>query len=822
MEPAPGSASARPAQTVTDYTFAAPIASDELREKIGEAVGVQIDESTDVMMSVTTARTSKVPEFSLIIQGVGEMPVDPETAIELYEGEPGLATNDCTKKMTATKKYLDAIAQALEEDEMEPPEEAEEPTETEMQGITASSEPPASAEPAQPVAPTPKPKRPTVPKTKTESAAVAAAARKAEVEIEKMETKLDELELESIFPFLIKANILSLAKLRKYSLAELIDSLRRPSTGLGAKFSFDKIDTKALLESKLLAGGSLAPPAPAPAEPPKSKATTPRGFLDGFDLDDDELEPADEDEEVDAAFAAAPEPAKASSWATALFDECNLARSLFGNATEGELKAQPVTIAKVCAELSKAVGSPLVFSASEAVEDCVCRLEMVLASGLRQGIWEEHELARGSAKIAMHSAHLVCLASERNTGGNKAGPSGSPSRGSPVDNGIGDLAASLQEMQEQNHNLSTSDQKKAQEITASNQRIDAVASDAAELSMLRKLHDSLYAKAGAVQSDADKISAYAAVSKMSAVVAAALKSSHIREPKGALNLRARKETTRLVREVQAAVMGANAAEASIMLPAHAETQSLAEAAFWGTLDGSGDVKFDVSTIAEPKSQKAWLGEAKQGSSKSKLTESTMLITLTTAMPALQFTLAQSQPRDSTIVKTMTLVSGEMMKGIRRVGVQQAVEGILAPLLRAYALGWVDFQRAATATLPELGKVWTKISTAGPVAAFVALSSAAPAAEDSRIDELQKELKTQRDQIEALKRAKKLAPPKPPGSGRRTPGSTNSSLHASDNEEELTPEQLAERKKAKNKAKRDRTKELVKKGRAAMAGAADEE
>ena len=84
MEPAPDSASARPAQTVTDYTFAAPIAVDELREKIGEAVGVQIDESTDVMMSVTTARTSKVPEFSLIIHGVGEMPMDPEMAIELY------------------------------------------------------------------------------------------------------------------------------------------------------------------------------------------------------------------------------------------------------------------------------------------------------------------------------------------------------------------------------------------------------------------------------------------------------------------------------------------------------------------------------------------------------------------------------------------------------------------------------------------------------------------------------------------------------------------------------------------------------------------
>ena len=228
MEPAPGSASARPAQTVTDYTFAAPIASDELREKIGEAVGVQIDESTDVMMSVTTARTSKVPEFSLIIQAVGEMPMDPETAIELYEGEPGLATNDCTKKMTATKKYLDAIAQAAEEDEMEPPEEAEEPTETEPQGISPSSEPPASASAFQPAAPTPKPKRPTVPKTKTESAAVAAAARKAEVEIEKMETKLDELELESIFPFLASG---SAARRRRWRQACRRRRSARPAGG---------------------------------------------------------------------------------------------------------------------------------------------------------------------------------------------------------------------------------------------------------------------------------------------------------------------------------------------------------------------------------------------------------------------------------------------------------------------------------------------------------------------------------------------------------------------------------------------------------------
>jgi hypothetical protein len=72
--------------------------------------------------------------------------------------------------------------------------------------------------------------------------------------------------------------------------------------------------------------------------------------------------------------------------------------------------------------------------------------------------------------------------------------------------------------------------------------------------------------------------------------------------------------------------------------------------------------------------------------------------------------------------TMSVVLAEVLKGITRNSVANAVERVLAPLFREYERAWNRFQKSERTALPTLSTVWECEKAKPHVATYLALSA----------------------------------------------------------------------------------------------------
>ena len=308
--------------------------------------------------------------------------------------------------------------------------------------------------------------------------------------------------------------------------------------------------------------------------------------------------------------------------------------------------------------------------------------------------------------------------------------------------------------------LSAAEQKIPEEIEASRSRFEQVVTNEgarAVLAQLAKPHEG---------DAAEGLERFAQMLGESAEVAALLYSAHVKNPRGAQLLAYGHDGESVVkhwREARANLHTLVREEGRCMLPDNADARALAETLVSGEMAPKEGRRFNMSELANPKPSKGLLGlEQPTGAKEEKARDSVINMLIVTT--PLNHLWSVVHPLDKSVSRTLAVVNSCVSKGLRRHGVEVAVDSILAPLLREYEDEWGKFQRSDKSPMPTLARVWAKVEKLPSVAGYLAQASiptVAPPANTSRAT------LTQSDKKDIAKELKKLD--SGVGGGRRTPG-----------------------------------------------------
>jgi hypothetical protein len=128
----------------------------------------------------------------------------------------------------------------------------------------------------------------------------------------------------------------------------------------------------------------------------------------------------------------------------------------------------------------------------------------------------------------------------------------------------------------------------------------------------------------------------------------------------------------------------------------------------------------VSNLAKPDKAKPWLGlQAASTSDKTAGSQAKLLVVQLKALPLLGHALMLLQPADITVAMTWMELMSNFARGVSVRTVSDCVDGLLVPVMRAYADAIDAFQKSATALMPSLADVWLKERQAPTVMAFLA-------------------------------------------------------------------------------------------------------
>ena len=158
-----------------------------------------------------------------------------------------------------------------------------------------------------------------------------------------------------------------------------------------------------------------------------------------------------------------------------------------------------------------------------------------------------------------------------------------------------------------------------------------------------------------------------------------------------------------------------------MLPDNADARALAETLISGEMGPKEGRRFNLEELANPKPSKGLLGLEKPSSKAEDKARDSIINMLIVTTP-LNHLWAVVHPLDKSVSRTVSIVNACVSKGLRRHGVETAVDSILAPLLREYEDEWGKFQRSDKNPMPTLKKVWAKVEKLPSVAGYLAQAS----------------------------------------------------------------------------------------------------
>ena len=543
--------------------------------------------------------------------------------------------------------------------------------------------------------------------------------------------------LESHAVALAKANVSSVAALAKHSVEELEESLQR-STVYGKKFAFSAREKRVFAG---LCNVSLAQPRNDDSYDGDSDADDETKLEKGLDFTA-AFKPKRKKEDSGAGVigddAGGAKSSSASDGfsggAEDLLDGCAYASMLIGSAVPG--LSAPM-LADMVERLALASSSPSSMPKPGAELDAlVDLLDALLSELVHSKVVEVAEIAPAASGVraAKRKAHELAMAIEKRLAAK------AKTLESKTDEESGTLSAFAKVITATTApRLSAADEKVAEELAASSTRLQTVAKDPKTMRALKCLSELVEGKQSAIE----KLTHYSTVATEFPEVDMLLKSSHVKEPRGEL-LTSCPEADECVTLVRVARNGVRAAAKELFrryLPPHVgDATPLVEAAFGGIL--VGEAACTVSHLAKPDKAKPWLGlQAAGASDKGAGSQAKLLIVQLKALPLLGHALMLLQPADTTVPMTwMELMSG-FARGVSVRSVGECVDGLLVPVMRAYAEAVDAFQKSATAPFPSLADVWAKERQAPTVMAFLAnigtaeagsssASSAAPASAET--------------------------------------------------------------------------------------------
>ena len=316
--------------------------------------------------------------------------------------------------------------------------------------------------------------------------------------------------------------------------------------------------------------------------------------------------------------------------------------------------------------------------------------------------------------------------------------------------------------------LSAADQKIPEEIEASRARFEAVAKSPTARACLQKLATPPEAGKEPYESLID----FADTLGESADVAALLYSAHVKTPTGAALVALGddgKRTVKWWREARANLGTMAEEEGRDMLPDNAEVRVLVDALLSGEVGPKEGRKFSLDELANPKPSKSWLGLEKAKGAKAADSARDSVVHMLTVMPAFKHLFAQLHPLDVSVYSTLSRVESLVSKGLKRHGVEAAVDSVLSPLLREYEKEWTRFQKSEKVPPPVLASVWAKVKLLPAVQGYLAqaavpqssLAAAPPAAAPGKTELSDKTIKA--IAAEMVKKGARTP------TGQRTPG-----------------------------------------------------
>ena len=226
----------------------------------------------------------------------------------------------------------------------------------------------------------------------------------------------------------------------------------------------------------------------------------------------------------------------------------------------------------------------------------------------------------------------------------------------------------------------------------------------------------------------DKLEQYSTVARDYPSVAALLKSSHVKDPRGEfLSLNPLAEPC--VKYMRVARNGIKAAAKEVFrsfVPPSADASPLIDAVMSGVLIRTGACS--VSSLADPSKAKTWLGvpAASANTSGQAGQRGNLLVVQLKALPLLAYALMVLQPEDQTVAMTMMEVMASFSRGVSVRSVTEVIDGLLVPLMRAYADAFDRFQKSSSAELPHLADVWAAERKAPTILAFLSMVGTAEA------------------------------------------------------------------------------------------------
>ena len=96
----------------------------------------------------------------------------------------------------------------------------------------------------------------------------------------------------------------------------------------------------------------------------------------------------------------------------------------------------------------------------------------------------------------------------------------------------------------------------------------------------------------------------------------------------------------------------------------------------------------------------------------------LLTRLLVAQPAVTKALTMLHPSDKTIPMTLAEAFSAVAKGVRSTTVQDAVDCVIVPLMRAYHEAWVLFQKSASMPMPTMKAVWASEKSEPTTASYL--------------------------------------------------------------------------------------------------------
>ena len=542
---------------------------------------------------------------------------------------------------------------------------------------------------------------------------------------------LKSVGMEGHLVFLGKANVTTMGALQKHTVDELEDSLRRPQVQ-GKAFVFSPFERRMLL-SLGVEGGVVATAAVLGA--PDASL----GF-GGLLLDD---------------LLGSTKPPPPPSAVSGVLSGCTYASALLGAVGTDLDEAFVAELLMSLAEAAQSQSSTP--HSGSSMTQLVDKLDLLLESLCDKGTLTLESLVptsagrRAAAKLA---AKLTMRVEE-----------GVRERAPSMGGGGGTSFESLSRVLTAAHTprLSPTEEKVAEELSASQTRLELVSKDPKAMAALGNLAALFETK----ETETVKLASYAKVATNMSSIAALLKASHVKEPRGEFSALCPEAEVcvKLLRVVKNGVRSAQKAILRRSLPPSADTSSLVEGALHGQL--GGESACTVAELALATKPKLWLGVAAAAASNvAAASKTSQLTVLLKALPLISFSLMQMQPEDTTIAVTMMDVMVNVARGVAVRPVTETVAGLLAPMFRAYGEAFDAFQKSATVTLPILGEVWAKERLESTVTAFMASVGAAEAASGAAtsvtagaaptaaVTALEKQLKEANKRLDKLDRAQK--------------------------------------------------------------------